>query len=152
MTVVTAVEECAVPVAVAFGYVNDYRTLTSWVYGAQSFGPVTEQTSGVGAKFDGAVKVGPVKLAARIEVVRWEENAVIAIKSIKGFEIESTFLFEAKDDENCVVDAVLDYRVPGGFAGRALGRTLEPLMKLTIKHTADNLRKQVLEHHARQQG
>ncbi|MBF6214190.1 SRPBCC family protein [Nocardia puris] len=148
MTEVKIVADCAASAESAFEYVNDYRNLPNYFHGIQSFTPVTEQTEGVGAAFDGHMKLGPASLHSRVEVVRWEKNFAIAIKSIKGFEIESTFLFHPKTDALSTVDAIVDYRVPGGLAGKALGRTIEPFVKIAVKHTTDNLIKQIAEFHA----
>ncbi|MFC4376569.1 SRPBCC family protein [Nocardia halotolerans] len=147
MTEVRIVEDCAASADTAFAFVNDYRNLPKFMYGIESFTPVTEQTDGVGAKFDGKMKLGPASLTSRIEVVRWEEGAVIGTKSIKGFEIVSTFLFQAKGAEKCTVDAVIDYFVPGGMAGKMLGKTIEPFVKIAVKHTAEALVREIEKAH-----
>ncbi|MGY2121413.1 SRPBCC family protein [Nocardia gipuzkoensis] len=148
MTVVKIVEDCVASAESAFAFVNDYQNLPRFLHGVESFTPVGEQTEGVGATFDGHMKLGPASLKSRIEVVRWEENYAIGVKSIKGFEIESTFLFHDKSDRLCTVDAIVDYRVPGGLAGRALGKTIEPFVKIAVQHTTHNLVTQIAAFHA----
>ncbi|MGY2007039.1 SRPBCC family protein [Nocardia gipuzkoensis] len=148
MTVVKIVEDCVASAESAFAFVNDYQNLPRFLHGVESFTPVGEQTEGVGATFDGHMKLGPASLKSRIEVVRWEENYAIGVKSIKGFEIESTFLFHDKGDRLCTVDAIVDYRVPGGLAGRALGKTIEPFVKIAVQHTTHNLVTQIAAFHA----
>ncbi|WP_039794195.1 SRPBCC family protein [Nocardia araoensis] len=143
MTEVKIVEDCLASAESAFAYVNDYRNLARFLYGIQSFTPVGEQTEGVGATFDGHMKLGPASLKSRIRVVRWEKNFAIGVESIKGFDVESTFLFHAKGDRLCTVDAIVDYRIPGGLAGRALGKTIEPFVKIAVQHTAHNLVTQI---------
>ncbi|WP_280240625.1 SRPBCC family protein [Nocardia abscessus] len=148
MTVVKIVEDCVASAESAFAFVNDYQNLPRFLHGVESFTPVGEQTEGVGATFDGHMKLGPVSLKSRIEVVRWEANYAIGVKSIKGFEIESTFLFHDKGDCLCTVDAIVDFRVPGGLAGRALGKTIEPFVKIAVQHTTHNLVTQIAAFHA----
>ncbi|MGY1896103.1 SRPBCC family protein [Nocardia gipuzkoensis] len=148
MTVVKIVEDCVASAESAFAFVNDYQNLPRFLHGVESFTPVGEQTEGVGATFDGHMKLGPVSLKSRIEVVRWEDNYAIGVKSIKGFEIESTFLFHDKGDRLCTVDAIVDFRVPGGLAGRALGKTIEPFVKIAVQHTTHNLVTQIAAFHA----
>ncbi|MCC3327882.1 SRPBCC family protein [Nocardia abscessus] len=148
MTVVKIVEDCVASAESAFAFVNDYQNLPRFLHGVESFTPVGEQTEGVGATFDGHMKLGPVSLKSRIEVVRWEANYAIGVKSIKGFEIESTFLFHDKGDRLCTVDAIVDFRVPGGLAGRALGKTIEPFVKIAVQHTTHNLVTQIAAFHA----
>ncbi|WP_067468171.1 SRPBCC family protein [Nocardia amamiensis] len=148
MTEVKIVEDCVASAESAFAYVNDYQNLPRFLHGVESFTPVSEQTEGVGATFDGRMKLGPASLKSRIEVIRWEKDYAIGVKSIKGFEIESTFLFHAKGDALCTVDAIVDFRVPGGLAGRALGKTIEPFVKIAVQHTTHNLVTQIAAFHA----
>ncbi|MEV6320504.1 SRPBCC family protein [Nocardia sp. NPDC051787] len=148
MTEVKIVEDCVASAESAFAYVNDYQNLPRFLHGVESFTPVGEQTEGLGATFDGHMKLGPASLKSRIEVIRWEKDYAIGVKSIKGFEIESTFLFHAKGDAQCTVDAIVDYRVPGGLAGRALGKTIEPFVKIAVQHTTQNLVTQIAAFHA----
>jgi uncharacterized membrane protein len=152
MTEVKIVEDCAATAETAFAYVNDYRNLPRFIAEIHEFTPVTEQIEGVGATFDGIIKLGPATLHSTIRVVRWEENVAIAVKSIKGFEIESTFLFHGKDDNQCTVDAIVEYRVGGGIAGRVLGKTIEPFVKIAVKHSTHNLTTQIAQFHASRQG
>ncbi|MCM6776918.1 SRPBCC family protein [Nocardia sp. CDC159] len=152
MTEVKIVAECAASAESAFAYVNDYRNLPKFITEVDKFTPVTEQTVGVGATFDGDIKLGPAHLNSRIQVVRWEENVAIAVKSIKGFEIESTFVFHAKGANACTVDAIVDYRVPGGIAGKLLGKTIEPFVKIAVKHSTHNLTTQIADYHLVREG
>ncbi|QLY31107.1 SRPBCC family protein [Nocardia huaxiensis] len=148
MTAVKIVAECAAPAESAFAYVNDYRHLPRFINEISAFEPITEQTEGVDATFDGTIGLGPVTLHSTIKIVRHEPGYAIAVKSIKGFEIESTFLFHAKGENASTIDAIVDYRVPGGIAGKLLGKTIEPFVKLAVKSSTHNLVTQVAEFHA----
>ncbi|WP_227997859.1 SRPBCC family protein [Nocardia australiensis] len=148
MTEVKIVEDCAASAKTAFAYVNDYRNLPRFISEVNDFTPVSDQIEGIGATFDATIKLGPATLHSTIRVVRWEEGAAIAVKSIKGFEVESTFLFKPKDANLSTVDAIVDYRVPGGLAGRVLGKTIEPFVKIAVKHSTHNLTNQIAEFHA----
>ncbi len=152
MTEVKIVEDCVASAETAFAYVNDYRNLSRFITEVQDFTPITDQVEGVGATFDGTIKLGPAALHSRLQVVRWEKNFAIAVKSIKGFEIESTFLFHAKGTDSCTVDAIVDYRVPGGIAGKVLGKTIEPFVKIAVKHSTHNLTIQIAEFHVNRPG
>ncbi|MGW4364932.1 SRPBCC family protein [Nocardia takedensis] len=147
MTEVKIVANCAASAENAFRYVNDYRNLPHFLHGIQSFTPVGAQTEGLGAAFDGRMKLGPASLTSRVEINRWEEGVALGITSVKGFEIDSTFLFHPQGADRCTIDAIVDYRVPGGLAGRALGRTIEPFVKIAVKHTTDNLITQIAAFH-----
>ncbi|MFI6870997.1 SRPBCC family protein [Nocardia sp. NPDC050406] len=147
MTEVKIVAECAASAESAFAYVNDYRNLPKFINEISAFTPLTEQTEGVGATFDGTIQLGPVTLHSTIEIVRHEQNFAIGVKSIKGFEIESTFLFHAKGDNASTIDAIVEYRVPGGLAGKVLGKTIEPFVKLAVKASTHNLTTQIAAFH-----
>ncbi|WP_067696597.1 SRPBCC family protein [Nocardia jejuensis] len=148
MTEVKIIAKCAASAESAFAYVNDYRNLPRFINEINAFTPLTEQTEGVGASFDGAIGLGPVTLHSTIQIVRHEPGLAIGVKSIKGFEIESTFLFHAEGEESCTIDAIVDYRVAGGLAGKIMGKTIEPFVKLAVKSSTHNLVTQVSAFHA----
>ncbi|WP_405487530.1 SRPBCC family protein [Nocardia sp. NBC_00511] len=148
MTEVKIVADCAASAESAFAYVDDYHHLPRFINEISAFTPLTEQTQGVDATFDGTIQLGPITLHSTIKIVRHEPGYAIAVKSIKGFEIESTFLFHAKGEESCTIDAIVDYRVPGGFAGKLLGKTIEPFVKLAVKSSTHNLTTQIAEFHS----
>jgi len=131
------------PASVAFAYVNDYANTPEWMFGISSFTPLTDVTSGVGARFDGVFKVPPVKLHSVVECTDWKQDALISLNSIKGFRNWSTWTFEPLSDDESRLTVDFTYVLPGGIAGRALGKALEPIVALTVKHSEHNLRKHI---------
>jgi uncharacterized membrane protein len=140
---------CEAPVDVAFGYVDDYRTATKWMFGLAEFRPAGEKDHGLGAIFDGTFQVKPVKLHSTVECTEWKENELIAFRSIKGFKNTSTWRFISTGPTSTKVEVRFSYEVPGGLAGRALGKVLEPIVTLSVRHSDEALRKQI---EARYQG
>lgn len=140
------------PVSLMFDYMDDYRTVPRWMFGLSRMEPVGEQTSGVGAVFDGAMKLGPKTLHSTVEVTRWERDKVIGMKSVKGFVNWSTWQFDPVDDERTRLTVDFTYELPGGPAGRLLGKIIEPFVSIAIKHTESQLREQVEKLHAEQRG
>jgi uncharacterized membrane protein len=134
---------CDAPVSVAFAYLDDYRNATSWMFGLERFEPAGELHHGVGAVFEGTFHVRPVRLHSTVEVTEWEQDALIAFRSIKGFTNESTWRFSPAGDSRTDVDVVFSYDLPGGFAGRALGIALEPVVALSVRHSDAALRKHI---------
>ncbi len=139
---------CNAPLDVAFAYLDDYRTATKWMFGLSRFEPVGEQTSGLGAVFDGAFAVKPVQLSSRLEITRWEQDKVIALDSIKGFKNSSTWEFHAEGPERTAVTVLFRYELPGGLAGKALGKALGPIVTLSVRRSDENLRHQIEQHWA----
>jgi uncharacterized membrane protein len=135
--------EVAAPVEVAFEYVDDYRNVPKWFFGVSKFVPVGERDRGLGAVFDMAITLGPKTLHIRSEVVEYEENRIIASKSIRGLESTMTFGFEPESDKVAKLSAELTYKVPGGMAGRALGRILDFFISPGVRYTESQVRSRI---------
>ena len=134
---------CGAPVDVAFAYVDDYRHTTDWMFGLADFEPTGDVVHGLGAEFAGTFAVKPVKLHSTIKVTEWVQDSVIAFESVKGFRNWSTWRFSAEGPERTKVSVVFSYELPGGLAGKAMGRVLEPIVTLSLRHSDEALRKQI---------
>jgi uncharacterized membrane protein len=131
---------CEAPIDVAFAYLDDYRNATEWMFGLAKFDPVGDKDHGLGAQFEGLFHVTPVKLHSTIEVTEWEQDSVIAFESIKGFRNWSTWRFIAAGPTSTTVQVQFSYEMPGGLAGRAMGRALEPIVAMSVRHSDQALR------------
>ncbi|MEE2032079.1 SRPBCC family protein [Rhodococcus chondri] len=129
-----------IPLDVAFAYVDDHHTIPDWMFGIRRFEPVGEQTSGVGALFDATMQVGPKALDSRVAIVEWERNAMIALESVSGFRTASTWTFTDAGSGAVRLDVDFGYELPGGFAGRALGMLIEPVVGTAVRQTEQVLR------------
>ena len=139
---------CAAPVEVAFAYVDDYRNATKWMFGLSEFAPVGDKDQGLGSVFRGTFQVKPVKLHSTVECTDWKQDALIAFDSVKGFKNSSVWTFTADGPDRTKVDVRFSYELPGGLAGRALGKALEPIVALSVRHSDEALRKQIEERYA----
>lgn len=135
------------PVETAFAYTADYRNVPSWLYGVEEFVPFGPKDYGLGAVFDGAMHVG-ITLRSRIEVDEFEENSLISFDTVKGFQIRSRWSFSATDDATSAVRAEVAYELPGGIAGKGVGKVIEPFVKIAIKHSSADLKRCVEASHA----
>lgn len=138
---------CAAPIDVAFAYLDDYRNATDWMFGLARFEPVGEQDQGLGALFDGTFQVKPVKLLSTIKVIEWEQDRVIAFESVKGFRNWSTWRFEPIGPTETKIDVTFSYEMPGGLAGKAMGRVLEPIVAMSVRHSDEALRREIEAHY-----
>jgi len=134
---------CAAPVEVAFAYLDDFRNATDWMFGLSKFTPAGDQDQGLGAVFDGTFAVKPVKLSSTIKITEWKQNEVIAFESVKGFRNWSTWRFLADGPDRTTIKVVFSYELPGGLAGRALGKALEPIVSLSVRHSDEALRREI---------
>jgi uncharacterized membrane protein len=140
------------PVARTFEYVDDYRNTTEWMFGLSKFEPNTARLNGLDATFDGTFAVKPIKLHSSIRITSWAQDSVIGFESYQGFRIKSEWNFVALAAERSTVVVDFYYELPGGLAGRAMGRAMEPIVALSIRHSDDALRKAVAASYRRQQG
>ncbi|MFI6868859.1 SRPBCC family protein [Nocardia sp. NPDC050406] len=141
--------EAAVPTEFAFAYMSDFDNLKEWLYGfqrARLVGDIPHRQ--VGAMYEGSVKIGAT-LKATIRVTEFVENALLCTESVSGFSNQTRWEFESLGPERGALTVDVDYQLPGGLAGRALGAAIEPFVSIAIRHTEHKLR-QVLEERYRQ--
>jgi len=140
---------CDAPLEVAFAYLDDYLNVSKWMFGIASFAPAAGKPSrGPGATFEATFAVKPVRISSTVEVTEYVENEIIAFHSIKGFTNSSTWRFSPAGPEQTAIDVVFSYELPGGLAGKALGRALEPIVALSIRESDRQLRKHVADYYA----
>lgn len=128
------------PVEFAFAYVDDHRNVPKWMFGVSEFTPVGDKDHGLGAQFDTAIKLGPTTLHVRVEVTEWEQDKLIALRTIKGIKSTSSWRFSPNGDNQSEIDAAVDYELPGGFAGRALGKVIDAFVAPGVRHVDKHLR------------
>ncbi|WP_416062058.1 SRPBCC family protein [Rhodococcus indonesiensis] len=129
-----------VPVDVAFAYLDDHRTVPEWMYGVHRFEPVGSQVNGIGAIFDVTMQIGPKGLDSRLAIVDWELDRRIVLDSIAGFRTSSWWELADLGDGRVRLDVDFAYQLPGGLAGRALGKLVEPVVSTAIRQTEQALR------------
>lgn len=130
--------EIAAPVDAVFAYVDDHSQTQTWMYGLEKIEPVGDQLRGVGAEYDGVMKVG-VALTSRIRCTAWEENALIEFTSVKGIRNTQSWTFTPIDDERTRVAAHISYTLPGGPVGATMAAAIKPLVGVAIARTSQNL-------------
>ena len=130
--------EIDAPVAEVFAYVDDYTVTKDWMYGLHTMELVSEHASGVGATYDGVMKLG-VSLTSRIQCTGWEQDRLIEISSIKGIKNTQRWVFTDLADGRTRVDARISYTLPGGPAGRAIAAAVKPFIGVAIRTTSEAL-------------
>ena len=93
------------------------------------------------AVFDAALGLGITTLHSTVKVIDFAEGTMMELDSIKGFKNTSRWTFSPIDATHTAVTAEVTYELPGGIAGRAMGKAIEPLIGAVVKHSADNLAK-----------
>jgi len=132
--------DCDAPLEKVFAYVTDYRNVHEWLYGISKFVPITELDRGLGATFEGTINLG-ASLHSTVETTAFEEGKFFELDSIKGFKVTTRWSFEAIDAKKTRISADVTYSLPGGIAGKALGKVIEPFVKIAIRHSSEHLAK-----------
>lgn len=128
------------PQSKVFDYVNDYRTVPEYMMGITRFDLVGEQESGVGAKFDSVMRIGPKDFSSILECTEWVENEKIRMEAQSGFPVIIEWTFAATGESVSEMECVFDFKLPGGLAGRALKAIIDPFAKQAVKHTEKQVR------------
>lgn len=142
-------ENCAAPVSAAFEYVADYRNTTKYLHGLSKFDPVNDRLRGLGAVFDGMLRLGPVAMSSRVEYVDWEETTLIRAKAIEGLDTCFTYRFSPGGEERSHVDLLIEVNFLG-MAGRAMSKGIAPFLEAAAKKTGTQLAGQIADFYSAQ--
>ena len=137
-TIVEETVEIAATVEEVFAYVDDFSTTKDWMYGLHKIDPVGDQLRGVGAEYDGVMKIG-ISLTSRIRCTAYEPDRLIELTSVKGIRNTQRWTFTPTDDGRTRVDAWISYTLPGGPAGAAMAAAMRPFVGIAIRHTSETL-------------
>jgi uncharacterized membrane protein len=141
MASITVKETIDAPVAKVFAYVDDYRNTTKYMKDMNKWEPAGDKTHGKGSRFALEMKVGPLTIDGEVEVDTWEENRKIAWKTKKGFRQDGSWSFSEKNGGTEAAFTV-EYDLPGGIAGKMMGKAIEPALKSTLQGSVKQLKAQ----------
>jgi uncharacterized membrane protein len=130
--------EIAAPVEEVFAYVNDFTTTKDWMYGLQTIEPVGDQEHGLGATYEGTMKLG-VSLTSRIRCTGYEPGRLIETSSVQGIQNTQRWTFTDLGGGRTRVAARISYTLPGGPAGRVIANAVKPFIGIAVKHTSETL-------------
>ncbi|GAA4404401.1 SRPBCC family protein [Tsukamurella soli] len=143
MTTISHSAKADVPIAAAFAHVADYRTVPQWFFGITRFIPKGDKDYGLDAVFDAELKIGPKALTSVVQITEFEADRLITLRSIAGFRTSSRWEFGTAEDGSTVLSVEFSYDLPGGLAGKALGKIVEPFAVQAVKATDAALRRQL---------
>jgi uncharacterized membrane protein len=139
---ITCTERIAAPVEAVFAYVDDHRNTIKYMKDLTKWAPAGSKTHGKGARFQVAMKAGPMTLSSVVDITTWTENRAIGWTSLDGFRQTGKWSFE-KDGDGTEATFDMEYELPGGIAGRMLSRAAEPIVRGNIEQSVRKLRSQV---------
>ncbi|QBJ96244.1 SRPBCC family protein [Rhodococcus sp. ABRD24] len=132
-----------VPVDLAFAHIDDYRNVPDWMFGITRFDPISGLDQGLGAQYDAVMQLGPKAMTSTVEITEWEQNRLITLSSVAGFGNRSSWQFTPIGDNETELSVDFGYELPGGLAGLALGKLIEPFVVTAIRQTESSLRRQI---------
>jgi hypothetical protein len=101
----------------------------------------SDQTEGVGTRFETATKVGPMRLNDVMEVTEWQPGAVMGIRHTGVVTGTGRFTLEALSDTETRLTWTEDLRFPpwmGGAMGGVIGKRV---LARIWQHNLENLRR-----------
>lgn len=131
----------AVPVDVAFAYMDNYRNVVNWMYGVSEFYPDGGFDQGLGATFDAAIQIGPSTVRSKLEITEWEKDRVITLSSLGDVANSSTWEFTPIDDTKTELAVDFAYKLPDGLTGKALGLVVGPFIENAVRNSEETLRR-----------
>ncbi|EON31777.1 polyketide cyclase/dehydrase [Gordonia terrae C-6] len=127
-----------------FSYVDGYQNVSEYLFGVTRFEPTTDQTSGLGATFAVSMEVGPKTLNSVVKCTEYVENELITLEAIEGFAANTTWRFADADGGSATdMDVEFTYTLPGGMAGKLLGKVVGPFAAQAVRQTETTIGKKV---------
>jgi uncharacterized membrane protein len=139
---VTVDVEIDAPSSAVFDFVADYNNAASYMYGLEKIVALTEHTSGLGAQFEGTMKLG-ASLHSSLEVTEFEQGTKFTLASFKGIKNTSYWTISSLGDNKARAVLRWEYDLGGGIAGKALGKIVEPFVKIAAAHSSKELKKAI---------
>ena len=104
-----------------FALVSDPARYSAFLAGITTWKPLTDPSTGVGARYRILMKVGAVEVGGVVEVTRWEEPVCIEWSAIQGVRQSGRWLLEPADD-GTDLRFEIDYDIGGGLVGKLVER------------------------------
>jgi len=76
-------------------------------------------------------------------VHRLEAGRADRLQVDQGLQELSIWRFVADGSDQTKIRVQFTYELPGGIAGRALGKVMEPIVSMSVRHSDEALRKQI---------
>lgn len=135
------------PPAVVFAYLDDYRNTPKYMAGLKKWEPAGDKTHGEGAMFLGAMDAAGQTLESTLEITTWRQDEAIGWTPRDGFKQGGQWTLTPEGDGTRVSLAV-EFSFPGGFAGKAVAKMAEPVVKNNVRQSVAKLKSQVEELHS----
>lgn len=141
--------QCNAPTDYAFDYATDYQLMPNWVMGIKRYSPITKQTSGIGAKFDGEINFGPISAHIQLSYTEWEAGKLFSALIAKGVKGAVTLKFDPINENQTKITIIVDYSAnKSGILGSILEKAMKTFIGPCLRYMEKNLSNQINTNYA----
>lgn len=125
---------------VVFDHLVDYRRATQFIDGLERIQPQEADGSGIGARFDASMKVGPKSMATVISLVEAVPETKVVWASVEEDGQRLVFQLTPDAAANATdVSLEISYKPPGDLGGRLLAPVIEQTVRSRARASLDHL-------------
>ncbi|MHB8245632.1 MAG: SRPBCC family protein [Acidimicrobiales bacterium] len=127
------------PATTLFVLVSRYENAVRVIDGLKSMVPAGAQTSGVGARFDAMIRVGPRVVQARVELAEMAEDRLVRWVATEGDDRSILFELKPVAETTTAVRLTITYQRAAGLGASVLAPVVEEAVRSRAKRTLDRL-------------
>ena len=137
------------PAAAIWAFVDDPSRYLHFMSGITRWEVVSEEPTGLGARYRMLMRVGSAEVGGLIEVVEWDPPCDFAWTSVTGVDQRGRWRIRELDDGRSKVEFRFAYGIVGGGpAGWITELSAAPVLRRQMRQTLGQLKRQV-EHEQR---
>jgi uncharacterized membrane protein len=132
------------PPKLVWDYLAEPNNYLHFMSGVTRWEVVSEQRSGLGARYRMLIRVGSAELGGLIEVVEWREQRDMAWSSVTGVDQRGRWRLRETEDGRTRVEFRFAYGVAGaGISGLISELVASPTLSSHVRRSLHQLKRQV---------
>lgn len=148
---VSAQVNIAAPCERVWDIVSDPRQVLSFMSGVTRWEVVSDQPTGIGARYRMLLRVGSAEVGGLIEVVEWVPARELAWTSVTGIDQRGRFRLRDAGEDRTRIELRLAYGVAGsGLTGWLAERVAAPTVTGHLRRSVRELKRIVEQQQARE--
>jgi uncharacterized membrane protein len=149
MRIVAPIEVSAPPEAV-WEWITDPRRYLHFFSGLTRWEVVSDEPSGLGARYRMLLRVGSAEVGGLVEVIEFDEHRDMAWTSVTGLDQRGRWRLRERPGNRTRVELRLSYGVAGaGLFGWVAERVGAPTVRGHLQRTVQQLKRQVEQEQTR---
>ncbi len=140
---VSAQTRIAAPIEGVWAIASDPSNALSFMSGMTRWEVVSEQPTGLGARYRMLLRIGSAEVGGLIEIVEWDEPFDFAWNSVTGVDQRGRFRLRRAQGDQTRIELRLAYGVAGsGPAGWIAERLAAPTVTSHLRRSLQQLKRQ----------